>query len=301
MFRGILIVVAVSIACEAAAQIPTVIPRAPHELWTIAARGGEPKRLLDTPKHTCGSPDWSPDGEFIAYDMRPTYGARAETQVAIVRSDGTQLKMIGAGAMPSWSPDGTQLCCHTYDNPQSVTVMNTDGSGREVVINHWGSPRWVPRGNRIATLSENSQIMLFDLERGTEQSIFPPKYVNSYHYASQLGFGVSADGLRFCFGNSKDGLFLATMDEKTMQCSLGWLLKKGWVRHCSWSPDGKRVAYGFRAGDDDLEQIYVYDFETQSASLLPGLDSKRTNCCPDWSPDGNTIVFVSQLPLDLGD
>ena len=110
---------------------------------------------------------------------------------------------------------------------------------------------------------------------------------------SDIGFGISPDGGRFSFG-SDDGLFLALLDERTMQWGLAWPIKKGKVRHCSWSPDGKRIAFGYRKSEGDFEQIFIYDLETQSAAQLPGLDAKRNNSCPDWSPDGKTIIFVSQ-------
>jgi Tol biopolymer transport system component len=274
----------------------------PYELWRIDAGGGKPERFAKTPGYTCGSPDWSPDGKFIAFDTWLVQLTFNDSKIAVIRSDGTELKIIGDGGMPSWSPDGKQIACHTYDNPQTIVVMNADGSGREEIINHWGSPRWSPRGNRIASLGAGRQIYLHDLATGKEQSIFPKRYhsvaqrPSSFHYMSNIGFGISPDGSRYSFG-SNDGLFLATLDERTMQCALIWPIKQGDVRHCSWSPDGKRIAFGYTDNGQEFEQIYIFDLETNSAAPLPGLDAKRNNSCPDWSPDGETIIFVSQDPM----
>ena len=127
--------------------------------------------LSDTPGYTCGSPDWSPDGKLIAYDTWRVGQTFSDSKVAVIRSDGSQLRLLGPGAMPSWSPDGTHLVCHTYESPQTVIVMNADGSGRETIVNHWGSPRWSPRGNRIATIGADRGIALFDLATGKERSI----------------------------------------------------------------------------------------------------------------------------------
>ena len=93
------------------------------------------------------------------------------SQIAVIKADGTDIRLLGPGAMPSWSPDGKQLVCHTYSRPTTIVVMNPDGSGREAIINHWGSPRWSPKGNRIASIL-NGGIALHDLATGTERVNF---------------------------------------------------------------------------------------------------------------------------------
>lgn len=270
----------------------------PYELFAIEATGGTPRRIVETPTHTCGSPDWSPDGKLIAFDTWRLGKSYDASMIALIRPDGTERRVLGPGGMPSWSPDGSQIACHTYDTPQTIVVIDAHGAGRETIINHWGCPRWSPRGNLILSLNTRSQILLFDPIAGNERAMLPDKSNGIGYYAAQIGFGISPDGTQICFGSSNDGLFLATLNEQTSQCSLACLVKGGTVRHCTWSPDAKRVAFGYKQGRNDLEQIYVYDFETSTSVQLPGLDPQRNNCCPDWSPDGKTIAFVSQHPGD---
>jgi Tol biopolymer transport system component len=280
---------------EGFAQFGGPEPDPPYELWRIDPDGNGLARLAETPGYTCGSPDWSPDGTLVAYDTWPVGKSYNETKLALIRPDGSGQKIIGDGAMPSWSPDGKQLVCHTYDNPQTIVVMTPDGGGLEKVANHWGSPRWMPRGNRIVSIDTGRDMLLLDLATGTERRILPG------NYASQVGFGIASDGLRICFGDIEDGLNLATLDERKMRATVRSLVKGGIARHCSWSHDDKRVAFGWKPNGQELEQIFVFDFEASAATRLPGQDAKRNNACPDWSPEGETIVFVSQQPPTDGD
>jgi Tol biopolymer transport system component len=238
-----------------------------------------------------GSPDHSPDGQWIAFDTWRLGQSYPDSTVAVMRSDGSDLRIIGPGAMPSWSPDSKQLVVHTYESPQTIVIMNADGSGRETVLNHWGSPRWSPKGNRIATIGPQRTIALYDLASGVERTIFHGPY------SLWQGFSISPDGLRFCFGDSNGGVGVATLDEQTMQAEVRWLVKSGTTYHSSWSPDGERIVFQWKRPNQDVYQLYLIDAAgKRKPERLPGQDPARHNCDPDWSPDGKTIVFNSQSP-----
>ena len=83
-----------------------------------------------------------------------------------------------------------------------------------------------------------------------------------------------------------------------MQASVRWLLKTGDSFHSSWSPDGSRLVFNWKPPGQTIEQIYVWNVDLGVAApiSLSGQDRARNNTNPDWSPDGQTIIFVSQLP-----
>jgi Tol biopolymer transport system component len=171
--------------------------------------------------------------------------------------------------------------------------MNADGRGREKIIDHWGSPRWSPKGNRIALISSRGTIALFDCATGQERTIFGGSY------SLRQGFGVSPDGLRFCFGDNQGGVGLATLDEKTMSARTRWLVKQGHCYHASWSPDGRRVVFALAPTDQGGDQLYIMDVDSDdSPTAVPGQDPTHTNTNPDWSPDGKTIIFCRQPSAD---
>jgi Tol biopolymer transport system component len=271
-----------------------------NELWVINADGtGGARRLVETPGWTCGSPEWSPDNKWIAYDTWKAGQTLEDSQIAVVQADGTDLRILGIGAMPSWSPDGTQLVFHQYGrsnstpptrvaSEDSIVVMNADGTGRETILNHWGSPRWSPRGNRIVSIL-NSNLAIYDLATGIERTILP--HPESMYW----GFGISPDGLRFCFGGYSDGLFLATLDEQTMKATVRTLVPAGTCHYPSFAPDGRRVVFSWNRKDGTPTQLYTMDVDTDTRPrLLAGQHPERGSWGPDWSPDGRTIIYCSR-------
>jgi Tol biopolymer transport system component len=272
------------------------------QLWKIHANGTGLAPFADTPGYSCGSPKWSPDGKHVAYDTWPIDRTWSDSQIAIVPTDGSAPpRLLGPGAMPTWSPDGNHLVVHTY-NPHHIVVMNADGTGRETILHHWGSPRWMPRGNRIASIAANRGLAIFDLATGVERSILPGSY------NLKQGFGISPDGRRFCFGSFDGGVYLATLDERTMQCDVRLLVQPPHgCYHASFAPDGKRVVMSLivppkRSENEDGppqadEQLYILDVDAGNPPVwLAGQNRAAKSVNPDWSPDGTTIVFSRQFP-----
>jgi TolB protein len=134
-------------------------------LFVMDADGGNVKQLTRTPA-VCYMPSWV--GERIVLGM---HGARPE--MASLRDDGTDLKMLGEGHDPCLSPDGKKIV-YTGPCPGGVTVfaMNADGSNKRQLVkeaNPWGAifPSWSPDGKQIVySFKVGDSLELFVVDAG---------------------------------------------------------------------------------------------------------------------------------------
>ncbi len=143
-------------------------------LWVMNADGSRVRRLLTSPK-VCYMPSWqkTPRGERIVFGM---HGDKPE--MASIKPDGSDLKMLGEGHDPTLSPDGKHICYtgHPPEGGVTVYVMNWDGSGKRRIVptaSKVGAtfPNWSPDSKRLVysfPVGEALEIFLINLD-GTGQ------------------------------------------------------------------------------------------------------------------------------------
>jgi Tol biopolymer transport system component len=99
------------------------------------------------------SPDWSPDGNWIAF-TRKIAGAAMGKQIWLMRADGSQASFLTNDtdihhALPRWSPDGRTIAFQRYPLKEanastSIWLLDVDsGISRELVAGG-NRPAWRP-------------------------------------------------------------------------------------------------------------------------------------------------------------
>lgn len=115
-------------------------------LYTMNSDGTGESRLTSRRRANLGAPDWSPNGRSIVFHQRGE-------QLYVIRADGRELRWIGLGRYPRWSPDGKWISFVRVDEGV-VYVSRPDGSGERIVtqpthLDTNVNPAWSPDGRHI--------------------------------------------------------------------------------------------------------------------------------------------------------
>jgi Tol biopolymer transport system component len=125
------------------------------QLFTVRRNGNHLQQITQGPGEA-STPDWSPDGRWLAY-------SRNECTIALIRANGTHRHIIpsqtpdGCETDPAFTPDGQHLVFSRYDaiaDEETVWIMNRDGTGRRLL----GAG---PGGAATAEVSPDGQTVTF--------------------------------------------------------------------------------------------------------------------------------------------
>ena len=131
-----------------------------YEIYRLDLFSDEVTRLTDHPAED-SYPDWSPDGEWIAFQSRRT-AYTGQPEVYLCRPDGSDLTQLGPGMFPRFSPDGDSLVCvRSYSG-----ASNWDAGDWDLVIYDLdgGSSRLTENGGakRFPGFNADGRTIIFD-------------------------------------------------------------------------------------------------------------------------------------------
>ena len=142
-------------------------------LYTMAASGTDVRRIANGPL-VHHPPQWSPDGERIAYALFEDRGLGQLPAVyihVVGAGGGDSQRLTDAASGPSWSPDGERIAYAKADGDEvALYTIGADGTDerRLATIERWWDPRyekpepakgwvrrvsWSPDGSRIMVLA----------------------------------------------------------------------------------------------------------------------------------------------------
>jgi Tol biopolymer transport system component len=194
------------------------------------------------------SPRWSPDGKKIVFQGFDNN--IMNTQIYIINSDGTELKMICDGQLPDWSPDGKRIA---FLSGADIYVMDIDGKANGIIKDqalsgYLTAPRWSPDG---------AKILFATVERSNNGDI-------------TTIYTIDSDGRNLKM--VKKDIDLEKMDI---------------ISDCCWSPDGQRIAF-VAVVQNEWWHIWVMDLDGNNMERLTNYHLSELHI--DWRDPSSVAV-----------
>ncbi len=278
-------------------EVPTAwSPRGDRLTHTATAEGGVLRGFVmdlatgqSTPLPTATTPvaRWSPDGGKLGLEG---FGSVSSIWVAdSVGGNAKQLTTEGQETDLNWSPDGTEIAyVSRRTGTGDIWVLPINGGApRQLTrdIRDDTGPRWSPDGKWIAFTSQRGRqtdVGLVPAAGGAETRVTD----DAAEEGNLQWIGTSAR-LAYHTGTTGDALWVTTVSAGQERRLTPDSIR---VANLDVSPNGAEVVYEVLRGGgvSDLQVMPVAGGAPRS--LVTGTS---INTLPNWSPDGKSIVFLS--------
>ncbi|MCA8986725.1 MAG: DUF1583 domain-containing protein [Planctomycetaceae bacterium] len=242
-----------------------------------------------------GSPEYSFDGKTILFDA--ANGSVATAHLFTVQTDGTNLKDLGPGCMPSLAPDGKQLVC-TVSGSGIVLIDLVSGEREVLDASGWGA-QWSPDGNTISYgLSGN--IALYDVRTRKIRLLLSGEDAQRYSYI-YWNHGWSHDHRSIAF----KGRVTADNSYEVSVCDLApdskmeilYASEKETYADFTFTPDNRRILFSMNTPQLGKMRLYTVD---RSQPGMPELFTPQPDDLSildaDWSPIARQIAIAAVIP-----
>jgi Tol biopolymer transport system component len=260
-----------------------------NQLFTVRADG----RGLRQITHVNGeatTPDWSPNGRWIAFSLN-------ECTVATIHPDGTGMRTVpsqtpnGCETDPAFTPDGHHLIFERFDpatEDDAIWIMRLNGNDRRRLGTGPGGaapPEISPDGQTVTFLSftpdDLTAIFAIDIHGGPVSQVTPTLWGIAFKH------DWAPDGSRLVTSDNADnpdrptnvvtirpngtGLLYLTDLQRSDQRALAG----------TYSPDGRWIVFRREDGDQSALKVMRTDGQAKHA-ILPFSDFRPRFV--DWGP-----------------
>jgi Tol biopolymer transport system component len=259
------------------------------QLFVVPRNGQHLKQITHGP-HEATTPDWSPDGRWLAYSLD-------ECTIALIRADGTGQRVIpsqspdGCETDPVFTPDGDHLVFERYDavtDDDAVWIMDLHGDGRRRIGKGPGgaaTPEVSPDGQTVTFLDftpeDRSALFAISIHGGAARQVTPTLFGIAFKHdwapnGSRLVVTDNADDFDHPANIATirpDGIglrYLTHLQTPDERAYVG-----------GYSPDGKWIIYRLEHGDQNA--LMIMRTNGQGAHAVLPFSSLRPRYI-DWGP-----------------
>jgi len=286
------------------------------QLWVMTLADAKTVRFGGD-KESSGNPEWSPDGQLIAY--RGRVGDRSG--LVIARPDGTGARFLAevsgtnnplptTGATLTWSPDGRRIAfISSVPGPETA-----DATGDPIVITRYLYKPDAAEG--MTRFNDNRRLHIFvaDVASGRIEQL-----TDGTHYEHSIDWSPNGEEIAFVSNREPDEDQFFNYDLFTLKVADKSIRRLTSTENAEyrprWSPDGKTIAYqatkrGLTDLETTMEDTHVWAINadgTNRRELGRGIDNRQG--APEWTSDGRALMFTVQergnaglyrLPLSCG-
>jgi dipeptidyl aminopeptidase/acylaminoacyl peptidase len=270
------------------------------QLWVLDLASGKSMRV-GAEQDISGSPVWSPDSRWIAYDG----AAEGKHGLAIVHPDGssptflteasgTNAPLPGTGAEVTWSPDGKQIAfISATPGPETA-----DANGDPMVITRY---MYKPdAGEGMTRFNDNRRLHIFIVDVASKAV---RQVTSGDTYEHSIDWSPRGDEIAFVSDRSPETDQFFNYDLFALKVSDGSIRRITATENAEYdpkcSPDGKMIAYrATKRGLTDREttmedtHVWVVNADGSGRRELATIDNRQG--MPVWSSDGHAIYFTLQ-------
>jgi Tol biopolymer transport system component len=259
------------------------------QLFTVRRNGHDLRQITHGPGEAT-TPDWSPDGRWLAYSLD-------ECTIALARANGTDQRVIpsqtpeGCETDPAFTPDGDHLVFERYDaivDDDAIWIMDLDGNGRRRIGTGPGgaaTPEVSPDGQTITFLSytpnELTALFAMSIGGGAARQVTPTLYGIAFKH------DWAPDGSRLVMSDNADdfdhpaNLVTIRPDGTGLRYLTDLRTPDQRAVAGGYSPDGKWITYRLEHGDQSA--LMIARTNGQGAHAVLRFSSLRPRFI-DWGP-----------------
>jgi Tol biopolymer transport system component/DNA-binding winged helix-turn-helix (wHTH) protein len=268
-------------------------------IFLLSLDSSEARRLTSSPSRWDFNPEFSPDGQTVAFASGKQEGFPVSIYTVPVSGGEERLLITGPSYEwgLAWTPEGRDVVLPDSAftlNPGSLWRVPLRGGERERL--QFGQDGIEPsiRGNRLVYVRQQVNVTTWKRKLNSGLLAGPPeRYISSTRMDSGPQF--SPDGSKIAFESTRSGHYEVWMCRSDGSGPIQLTNFNSVSGTPRWSPDGKHIVFdSLTAGNID---VFVVDSQGGPPRRLTPEPSMKA--VPSWSQDGRWIYFASNRTGDL--